>query len=199
MVVSGMKKTAKKAHPLLTCVALILLLALCVSLYRPAVKRFYEAVYPLGYTETVEKEAEAYNISPSLIYAVIHTESHFKPDAVSSAEAKGLMQLTDDTYRWALQRTNRADSYDPQQLFDPVANIHWGVVVLSLLSEQFTNTETLLAAYNAGQGHVREWLEDPAYSADGVTLHTIPYPETEQYVKRVLDARRQYKSLYNLD
>ena len=199
MVVSRMSKTTKKSHSLLTCIALIILLAICIGLYRPALTRFYEAFYPIKYAETVENAAKTYGISSSLVYAVIHTESHFDPDAVSSAEAMGLMQLTDDTYQWALQRTNQEDTYDPQVLFIPEENIRWGVVVLSLLSEQFTDTETLLAAYNAGQGHVREWLSDPAYSADGKTLHTIPYAETEEYIKRVLNARKQYKNLYELD
>ena len=183
---------------LVSCLFLALLLVVCTLLLRQAGHRLGEALYPLKYSKQVEAAATEYDVPPSLIYAVIHTESEFDPSAVSPAEAKGLMQLTDDTYRWALQREKREEEFLPETLFDPEVNIHYGTCVLSLLQEQFSQTETVLAAYNAGQGHVREWLENPAYSADGETLSDIPFPETATYVKRVLATRKQYQILYHL-
>lgn len=183
----------------LQCLGLLFLLALCVILLWQAGLRFSETLYPLKYRALVEEAAAEYGIPPSLVYAVIHTESEFDPGAQSAAEAKGLMQLTDDTYRWALQRAGKEDTFDPNALYDPAVNIRYGVYVLSLLGEQFANTETVLAAYNAGQGHVREWLNDPAYSTDRESLSSIPFPETETYVQRVLAARKQYQVLYYLD
>jgi soluble lytic murein transglycosylase len=56
--------------------------------------------------------------------------------------------------------------------------------------------DTALAAYNAGWGNVRKWLRDEAYSADGRTLHTIPFKETENFVKRVNAATDKYRELY---
>ena len=56
----------------------------------------------------------------------------------------------------------------------------------------------MLAAYNAGQGRVHSWLSDPAYSDDGVTLHTIPYEETADYVRRVLRTQKRYQQIYNI-
>ncbi|MBQ8683194.1 MAG: lytic transglycosylase domain-containing protein [Clostridia bacterium] len=183
----------------LQCAGLLLLLAVGFLLLREAGHRLQETLYPIRYADLVEEAAATYDVPISLVYAVIHTESEFDPDAVSSAEAKGLMQLTDETYHWALHRAGLAEEYAPEDLLDPAINIRYGVYVLSLLREQFPHTETLLAAYNAGQGHVREWLADPACSADGKTLSTIPYPETETYIKRVLSAREQYQSLYDLE
>ncbi len=183
---------------LVQCIALLLLLGLCTALLGQAYQRYSESNYPLHYADLVENAAAQYNIPPSLIYAVIHTESKFDAAATSSAGAKGLMQLTDDTYLWALQREGREAEYDPQKLYDPAVNIPYGAYVLALLGEQFEETETLLAAYNAGQGHVREWLGDPTYSEDGRSLTAIPYPETEEYVRRVLAARSQYQTLYAL-
>lgn len=59
--------------------------------------------------------------------------------------------------------------------------------------------QTVLAAYNAGQGRVKEWLKDPAYSADGEHLDAIPYAETAEYVRRVEKTRQRYRQLYRLD
>ena len=160
--------------------------------------RYFKAVYPIQYADEVQAAADEFGIDPHLIFAIIHTESDFNPDALSSADAKGLMQLTDDTYQWAVERENTGAAADPQNLFDPAVNIRYGVYVLTLLGEQFHNVDTILAAYNAGQGRVREWLADPDYSKDGTTLHTIPYPETADYVRRVQQARRYYQRLYTI-
>lgn len=190
--------TKKTIRPLFSCVALLIALAAALLLLQEADRRYRESVYPLSYRDAIDAVCEEYAVSPSLVYAVIHTESMFDSNAVSSADAKGLMQLTDDTYRWALQRMDAEEQYRPEILFDPEENIRLGVYVLSLLSEQFTNTDTLLAAYNAGQGHVKEWLADPSCSTDGVTLITIPFEETKEYIQRVNEAREQYQALYQL-
>lgn len=175
-----------------------LVLTLGILLLRYGYKRYYSAVYPLQYTEEVTAASEEFGVEPSLIYAVIHTESDFRPQVTSSAGAKGLMQLTDSTLEWALNRAGEKGKYTPEDLYDPQVNIHYGVYVLTLLGEQFENTETILAAYNAGIGRVGEWLKNPIYSADGVHLTAIPYPETADYVERVKNARKQYQELYNL-
>lgn len=192
-----MTKT-RKQHPLLSCVCLLLLLAVCITILPRAYTCFYEAAYPRHYSDAVEQAAKDTGIPSSLIYAVIHTESNFDPNAISSANAKGLMQLTDETFRWALQREG-TDKDAPADLFDPAVNIRYGGYVLTLLREQFSDTNTMLAAYNAGQGRVKDWLADPLYSSDGITLKTIPIEETDQYIKRVNAAREQYQKLYNLD
>ncbi len=176
--------------------AIVLLLG--ILLLRYGYKRYYSAVYPLRYTEEITAASEEFGVEPSLIYAVIHTESSFQPQVSSSAGAKGLMQLTDSTLEWALSRAGEQGKYSAEDLYDPQVNIHYGVYVLTLLGEQFENTETILAAYNAGIGRVGEWLKNPAYSADGVHLTAIPYPETAEYVERVKNARKRYQELYNL-
>ena len=133
-----------------------------------------------------------------MIYALIRTESEFDPDAVSSAHAMGLMQLTEDTFRWAQSRSPEAESIPEEALFDPETNIRYGVMVLSLLREQFSDTGVLLAAYNAGIGNVRKWLADPTYSDDGSTLKAIPFPETAAYVEKIPAAQEMYRELYNV-
>lgn len=199
VVVGGMKKAPTLRRLTLQCCVLTAFLVLCIATLRQAQRHYAQSLFPKDHAEYVEEAAQACHLPPSLIYAIIHTESSFQTDALSKAGAKGLMQLTDDTYHWALQRAGKEKSYDPQALFDPRTNIFYGTYVVSLLSGQFENIETVLAAYNAGQGRVKEWLKDPTYSRDGKVLTHIPYPETREYVLRVLDAQQQYRYLYSMD
>ena len=154
-------------------------------------------LYPIVYEDIVMEMAEEYNLEPSLVFAVIRTESKFDKNAVSSAQAKGLMQITDDTFLWAQKRANQ-EELDSENLFIPRTNIQYGCYIITLLSQQFSDNETVLAAYNAGQGNVSQWLQDPAYSEDGVTLKHIPYEETEDYVRRVINTQKKYQKLYNI-
>lgn len=178
----------------------VVLLALAVLLLAFGVRKYYEAAYPLEYTATVERYADSNGVSPSLVYAIIRTESHFDAEAVSHAGARGLMQLMEDTFVWAqeLDTEGFEKPLDTIELFDPEINVCYGTRVLRWLLEELSVPETALAAYNAGIGRVREWLQDPRYSADGKTLHTIPFPETAAYVQRVLSAQKQYQTLYDL-
>lgn len=154
-------------------------------------------LYPCKYDSIVFQMAEEYELAPSLVFAVIHTESKFEKDAVSSANAKGLMQITDSTFRWA-QRREGVKRINSEKLFEPETNIKYGCYILVLLSEQFSDTKTILAAYNAGQGRVAEWLKNSDYSSDGITLETIPYKETANYVRRVLNTQKRYQRLYKI-
>ena len=181
---------------LLEAVAWLLALAALVVGLRWGQEQYLCTAYPDDYRETVQQCAEKYNFDPSLIFAVVYTESNFDAQAVSSAGAKGLMQVTDDTLDWALFRLRqRGKQVD---LFDPASNIFYGTSVLALLTERFGNEDTVLAAYNAGQGNVARWLRDPACSEDGVTLSHIPYEETRAYVVRVREAQEMYRQLYGM-
>ncbi len=179
-------------------VTTLLVLALGIVLLRSGYKRYYRAVYPLNFSDEVMAASEQFDVEPSLIYAIIHTESNFQSQATSSAGAKGLMQLTDTTLEWALSRAGEKGKYTAEDLYDPQVNIHYGVYVLTLIRELYDNTDTVLAAYNAGIGNVGGWLKDTTYSKDGVHLDYIPYTETTQYVKRVNNARKLYQELYNI-
>jgi soluble lytic murein transglycosylase len=171
------------------------LCTLLVSGYR----QYRWKVYPLHYRETIENYSEQYGVTPSLICGVIHTESHFQADAQSHAGAFGLMQLTSETFHWAQMRDGVKDPKGENALLDPETNIQYGVFTLRLLHEMFLDPTAALAAYNAGQGNVKKWLEDPRYSEDGVHLLKIPFAETEAYVKRVKKAQTIYRELYQLD
>ncbi len=187
--------------PIRILLAAVLVIGVLAGLYALLVSGYHQyrlKVYPLQYEEIVQKYSAQYGVTPSLIYGVIHTESHFQPDAKSHAGAFGLMQLTPETFRWAQMRDGVKEPKGEEALFDPETNIKYGVFTLRLLHEMFLDTTTALAAYNAGQGNVKNWLSDSRYSADGVHLLKIPFSETETYVKRVKKAQTIYQELYQL-
>ena len=114
---------------------------------------------------TVKKAAAKYNLPPQLITAVIRAESNFEVGAVSSAGAQGLMQLMPAT----------AEELGVKNPFDIEQNIEGGTKYLRKMLDRFGGSvRKALAAYNAGPGTVMKY--------NG----RVPYPETRQYVKRVL-------------
>ncbi len=118
-----------------------------------------------------------------MILSVIRAESDFHPDATSPVGAKGLMQLMPDTFAWLCEELNEAHAEG--EITDPETNIRFGSYYLSYLFEKFGSWRVALAAYNAGEGRVAEWLQDPTLASGGA-LRRIPYPETAAYVKKAL-------------
>lgn len=120
--------------------------------------------------QNVREAAAKYALPPALIKAVIRAESNFKIDAVSSAGAQGLMQLMPAT----------AEELGVKNPFDIQQNIEGGSRYLRKMLDRFEgNVPKALAAYNAGPGTVTKY--------NG----RVPYPETRQYVKRVLGFAKQ--------
>lgn len=150
--------------------------------------------YPLEYENIVQENAQRYDLEEPLICAMIWTESKFDQDAVSHAGAKGLMQLTDGTFDWI---TDKAGIYGPDlNIWSPADNIQAGCALIRFLLDRYGSLEVALSAYNAGIGNVSEWLNNDEYSNDGQTLHTIPFKETENYIRRVSQSYIIYQNLY---
>ncbi len=147
------------------------------------------AVLPL-----VRAAAEEFHMPTALILAVIRTESDFHPDAISDAGAVGLMQLLPSTFDWLCEQ-KLCEPHNKGEIATPAINIRYGTYYLSYLLERFGDLKTALAAYNAGEGRVEKWLEDPVLSQNGA-LETVPFPETAAYIERVLAARAEYLEKY---
>ena len=150
----------------------------CLALIFLGFGQFYRAAYPLGYQSIVEPMAAEKDLDPALVYAVIRTESSFSATARSSVDARGLMQLTPDTFQWVRYRLGEEGAAGSDLLYDPWENVRYGCTNL------------------AGRGSVNRWLGDSRYSDDGDRLSTIPYRDTDAYVKKVLDTRDLYRRLY---
>ncbi len=149
--------------------------------------------HPVKYSEFVTKYSAEYNVPEPIIYAVIKTESSFKPDAKSHKGAIGLMQITPATFEWLCSKTG--ELANPSLLYDPETNIRYGTYYLSLLHSEFQVWDTVYAAYNAGRGKVNEWLSSEEYNNHG-RLKNIPYKETAEYVKKVGKRAQTYEKLY---
>ncbi len=149
-------------------------------------------LYPLKYYEYVKESSKEFNIKESLILSVIKAESSFNKNAISKKDAKGLMQLKDSTADFVAKRLN-VISYD---IFNPKTNIRLGSAYLSYLYSKFNDTKTILIAYNAGEGNVKNWLKDKKFSLDGKKLETSPFLETNAYVKKVEKYAKKYLNYY---
>ena len=171
------------------------LIWLSVLLITSSKQQITDAVYPLDYEEYVQKAAEEYNLDEALIFGVIKTESNFNPNAESNAGALGLMQIMPDSFSWLQTIRGVEGTYSDEDLFTPEINIDYGCYLLRYFLDLYGTEQAAVAAYNAGFV-VGDWLDDPAYSADGVTLDYIPYPETSAYVKKVQSAKEKYNELY---
>jgi len=131
---------------------------------------YYRFTYPLSYKSLINNYAKEYNIDPYLIAAIINVESNFNKNALSSKEARGLMQISASTGEWAARDLN-IENFDLDLLFEPEINIRIGTWYLDQLTKEFgDNTQLILAAYNGGSGNVNKWLKNQEYCDDGVSL-----------------------------
>ena len=170
---------------------LVVLLAVCAVLTIYIVSEYMSL--PLEYTEYAEKYSREYDIPLPLLYAVIKTESGFKPDATSHAGACGLMQLMPMTYEEIAERLG--EQPDITRIYEPEQNIRYGTLYLAYLYRDFGDWYTALAAYNAGIGRVSGWLDDRRYSSDGSSLQEIPVSETKNYVEKIKKLEKKYSDL----
>lgn len=143
--------------------------------------------YPLEYEHIVRGHAQQYDLDAALLAAVIYRESEFDADARSSSGAIGLMQLLPDTAEGIAQLTE-GNRFVVDDLYDPEINVRYGSFYLRRLLRKYDDERLALAAYNAGQANVDEWI------ADG--REEIPFPETREFVENVLDARELYARAY---
>ena len=169
-------------------------LCLCLILLFFAREAALRARRERAYLPTVSAAAAEYRVPAAMILAVIDTESDFRPDAVSPAGAVGLMQIMPETFAW--MREENMIAAEDGALFDPEVNIRCGACYLSYLFGRFGAWPEALAAYNAGEGRVSEWLSDETLSSNG-TLTRIPFPETAAYVEKTLAAYCRYLEKYN--
>jgi len=178
--------------------AIIILSGLSVAV-RQAWVHYYRAAFPLGYYELVIFYSAEQNLPPELVFAVIRSESSFDPNAYSYAYARGLMQITEETFEWARMRMGDDEARPFEEMFIPEVNIRYGTKILRLLLDQFGGEREAIAAYHAGWGSVTRWLQDERYSDDGVTLRDTPFRRTNAYVFNVLFAQDIYRALYDFD
>lgn len=159
-------------------------------------KGYRELALPLRHDDIIRQQAEQKNLDPALIAAVIYQESRFRPRE-SSAGAQGLMQILPATADFIAGRTGGV-KFTHSDLATPQVNISYGAYYLKYLIDRYDgDVLTALAAYNAGEGRVDQWLTDSGKRGGTIdNADEIPFPETREYVKNVLKARDEYKQEY---
>ena len=134
----------------------------------------------------ITEYAHKYRVQRHLVEAVMHAESKFDQKAVSHVGAVGMMQLMPKTAEWIAQE----GELQYTDLKEPRQNIMLGTWYIDYLLKKYHNNEVLaLAAYNAGRGNVDEWITEYGWKDDFTNIKEIPFPETREFVKLVVETR----------
>jgi soluble lytic murein transglycosylase len=151
-------------------------------------------IFPLQYWDLIRKYSAVHGLDPYFVAALVAQESTFVPDIVSSANAVGLMQLKASTARQMARKLKMR--YSASLLTNPDASIRMGTAYLAQTIKEFGELHLVLASYNAGESRVRRWTaERPGVPRDEF-IDDIPFPETQNYVKRILGTAEDYRRLY---
>jgi soluble lytic murein transglycosylase len=140
--------------------------------------------FPLAYRDEIERFSFKNGINPAWAFGIMRQESIYVPDIRSSAGATGLMQLMPATAQMMARKVGRGSNFN---ITDPETNIDLGTAYLANMLENFGGNYVLAtAAYNAGPGRARAWQHLVELPAD-IWIERIPFQETRQYVKRVME------------
>lgn len=185
-----MKRLVKFLLILITILLLYFILFKVINIDEKIMKK----IYPLKYSDLIEKYAQEYNVDSFICYAIIKSESNFNEKAKSHKNAIGLMQIMEST---AIETAKKMDiKIEEEDLYNPELNIKIGIKYLSDLLTKYNNYKLAIIAYNAGIGNVDKWIADGIIKEDASDLENIPFEETRNYIKRILKDYKIYKSLY---
>ena len=177
----------------------LILLVLAVLLALVVLPRTWDGVermlYPRKYEALVDQWAETYDLDPLLVDAFIRTESGFDPQATSTVDARGLMQMTEETFIWLRSKIAPDEGLTFADLYDPEVSIRFGCYYLHLCLTRY-NGDVAAAAYHSGWGTVDNLLQMEEHSADGVTLQGFPYNQMNHYVKKITSCYAAYQRIY---
>jgi soluble lytic murein transglycosylase len=177
--------------------AMAAMLALLVAVgLQPLEHAVQEITLPLKHEDIIRQQSIKKGLDPALVAAVIYQESKFA-DRTSAAGARGLMQITPDTARF-IAKNSGGTRFTLEDLATPQINISYGTWYLRYLLNRYDGRRALaIAAYNAGMGHVDEWVKLAGGPTSFDPKADIPFPETRNYVIKVLERRRDYARRYS--
>jgi soluble lytic murein transglycosylase len=178
-----------------TGVVIAVLLVFAAVILSGLEKANVNTALPLSQTAIIREQAAAKHLDPALIAAVIYAESKFEPRP-SSAGAQGLMQILPAT-AYYLAHLSGGSRFTARDLASPRINVAYGSYYLRYLLDHYRGNEMLaVAAYNGGLANVDRWVARASDAGGHLTTAGIPFPETREYVQRVLSAQREYRATY---
>lgn len=152
-------------------------------------------IYPLDFWPMITRTSTQMGLDPYLMSALMAQESTFTPEIKSSANAWGLMQLLPSTAsRYARKMGIRR--FSTASLTNPEVNIRIGMQYFKDLVDRFGGDYYAIASYNAGENRVAQWRAEKPDLAEDEFIDDIPFPETQNYVKRILGTAEDYRRLY---
>ena len=156
-------------------------------------------LFPKKYSDCVSKYSQIYGVDEYFVYSIIYNESRFNEYAQSNVGAKGLMQITEDTFNWAKNRLGSEDHSEYKDVFEYEINIKYGTYILSTLFKEFKTEKEVAAAYHSGRGRVNEWLSDSNSKSLDKFLkeNRNKYPAAYEYINKVDEVKKIYKKLYS--
>jgi soluble lytic murein transglycosylase len=150
---------------------------------------------PLTDASVIREQAAHKHLDPALIAAVIYAETKFEP-RTSAKGALGLMQIEPETAEY-IARLSGGYRFTTGDLATPKINVAYGSWYLRYLLNHYEGDEMLaVAAYNGGLANVDGWVAKARAEGRRLDVADIPFPETRAYVRRVLRAQREYRSVY---
>jgi soluble lytic murein transglycosylase len=155
-----------------------------------------QVIFPVDYWPLLQKYAKERNLDPFLVAALVAQESNFDPVVVSHANAYGLMQVLPSTGR-SYARKLGVKPFSAKRLTEVEVNVRIGTQIFADTIRKFGGVHFALAAYNAGDSRVRAWQREKPGLAQDEFIDDIPFPETQNYVKRILGTAEDYRALYS--
>ncbi len=154
-----------------------------------------QVIFPLTYWDAIRQNAALHDLDPYLVAALVAQESTFDAAAHSSANAWGLMQILPSTGR-RLAASLGIKRFTTSMLTNGDTNVRLGTLYFKRLVQQFGGIYYALASYNAGENRVIRWKAERPGMEEDEFIDDIPFPETQNYVKRILGTAEDYRHLY---
>ena len=152
-------------------------------------------IFPLDYWPLLKGNAQAQGLDPYIVAALAAQESTFDPQIKSSANAVGLLQLIPPTGRRIAKKIGMRN-FSERSLTNPEINARLGTQYFGDMVKEFGGYHYALAGYNAGEHRVRRWNDEAPGLPVDEWIDNIPFPETQNYVKRILGTAEDYRRLY---
>jgi soluble lytic murein transglycosylase len=152
-------------------------------------------IFPLDYWPLITKYSEIHKLDPYLIAALMAQESTFTAEIRSHANAYGLMQIIPGTGRRYARKVG-ISGFTTAMLRQPETNVRIGTQYFRDLIDRFGGAHFALASYNAGEARVDRWNDEKPGIPMDEFIDDIPFPETQNYVKRILGTAEDYRYLY---